>query len=246
METDAFLTANGECPICEKQVVFAASSVNLRDTFKCPSCRSIPRERALFSVIKTLYPSWRMLDIHESSPVRRGGSERLRNECKNYSFSHYDPSIPPGSIHPERKYRSENLEQLTFADKSFDIFITQDVFEHVFQPAFAAEEIARVLRPGGAHILTAPLVRQNNTSRRRCKRDDHNKIVHLLEPIYHGNPMSKDGSIVTIDWGFDILSYLAKYSGTPTMLFNCNDLSRGLSGPLLEVIVSLKTVVPDL
>ena len=28
--------------------------------------------------------------------------------------------------------RCENLEQLTFADRSFDVFITQDVMKHVF------------------------------------------------------------------------------------------------------------------
>jgi SAM-dependent methyltransferase len=243
---EMFLTVDGECPICEKPVIFTARGANLRDSFECPSCRSIPRERALFLVLKTLYPSWRTLYIHESSPIRRGASERLRKECKNYSFSQYDPTIPAGSIHPEQKHRSEDLEHLTFADETFDIVITQDVFEHIFQPALAAKEIARVIRPGGAHIMTTPLVRQNKPSQRRCKLGNHHEIINFLEPVYHGNPMSKDGSIVTVDWGFDILPYLAKYSGTPTMLFHYYDLARGLGGPLMEVIVSPKLVVPDL
>ncbi len=52
--------------------------------------------------------------------------------------------------------RSENIEDLTFADESIDIFVTQDVLEHVFHPDRAIAEIHRVLKPGGTHIFTAP------------------------------------------------------------------------------------------
>jgi hypothetical protein len=36
---------------------------------------------------------------------------------------------------------SEDLEALTFPDESFDLVITQDVFEHVLRPAKAFAEI---------------------------------------------------------------------------------------------------------
>jgi 2-polyprenyl-3-methyl-5-hydroxy-6-metoxy-1,4-benzoquinol methylase len=48
------------------------------------------------------------------------------------------------------------MSALTFADGTFDLIITQDVFEHVMQPAETFREIARVLKPGGAHIFTMP------------------------------------------------------------------------------------------
>jgi ubiquinone/menaquinone biosynthesis C-methylase UbiE len=52
--------------------------------------------------------------------------------------------------------RCENLEQLTFPDETFDIFITQDVFEHIFDIEKASNEIMRVLKAPGIHIFTAP------------------------------------------------------------------------------------------
>ncbi|MGQ0519368.1 class I SAM-dependent methyltransferase, partial [Bacillus sp. D-CC] len=50
--------------------------------------------------------------------------------------------------------RCENLEDMTFQNESFDLFITQDVFEHVMEPKKAFKEIERVLKPGGALLYT--------------------------------------------------------------------------------------------
>lgn len=50
-------------------------------------------------------------------------------------------------------YRCENLKQLTFVDETIDLHITQDVLEHVLRLGRAFAEIARTLKPGGAHIL---------------------------------------------------------------------------------------------
>jgi ubiquinone/menaquinone biosynthesis C-methylase UbiE len=45
-------------------------------------------------------------------------------------------------------------EAQSFPAESFDIVVTQDVFENLFAPDRAIKEIARTLRPGGAHIMT--------------------------------------------------------------------------------------------
>src|SRR5437667_12707765 len=58
----------GYCPICERQVYFEIEGAWLRDQYKCVNCQSIPRWRALMSVIAELYPKWREVESHESSP----------------------------------------------------------------------------------------------------------------------------------------------------------------------------------
>ncbi|MEL6977865.1 MAG: class I SAM-dependent methyltransferase, partial [Pseudomonadota bacterium] len=45
---------------------------------------------------------------------------------------------------------------LPFANESFDIAMMADVIEHLPAPAPALREIARVLRPGGAALITTP------------------------------------------------------------------------------------------
>src|SRR5205809_716690 len=61
----------GYCSICERQVYFEIEGPWLRDQYKCVNCQSIPRWRALMLVVAELYPKWRELKIHESSPGGR-------------------------------------------------------------------------------------------------------------------------------------------------------------------------------
>ena len=53
-------------------------------------------------------------------------------------------------------YVSDILE-IPVADASFDCILCTEVLEHVPEPIKAVHEIARILRPGGRLILTAPL-----------------------------------------------------------------------------------------
>ena len=69
--------------------------------------------------------------VHESSPFGAASDFLIKN-CEHYSSSHYFPEIQPGQI--KDGFRCENLEKLTFDDDTFDIFVTQDVFEHIMNP----------------------------------------------------------------------------------------------------------------
>lgn len=234
----AILESYGTCPVCKRETTFRSEHEWLRDHFVCVSCRSIPRERALMAVIESRYPHWRNLIIHESSPIARGASQRLESECSNYIPTQFFPDILPGSIH--KNQRCENLENMTFADESIDLHITQDVLEHVFNYAAVFREIARTLRPGGAHIFTVPLLNKHTPSRRRAAQSVSGQIEYFCDPIYHGNPVDAAGSLVTIDWGFDIGQYIFETSGLYTDFIQIDDLSRGIRADYIEVLVSRK------
>lgn len=232
--------SEGVCPICEKSVHFISNNEWLRDHFLCTNCGSIPRERALIHTIHTYYPGFRELMIHESSPSNRGASLKLQTECENYSSSYFYPDIDHGELHPEYKIQCQNLEDLTFEDASFDLFITQDVMEHVFDPEKAFSEIARVLKPGGAHIFTVPIINKSNTTECWAEKNNNNEIVYHHEPEYHGNPIDDDGALVTMHWGYDIADFIVKKSGTPTTIVMIDDLQLGIRAEYIEVLVSRK------
>ncbi|MFZ5830698.1 MAG: methyltransferase domain-containing protein [Planctomycetota bacterium] len=232
------LESAGHCTTCDRNVTFVARNAWLRDHFACSNCGSIPRERALMAVIESYFPNWRELVIHESSPGNRGASLRLRQQCAGYIPSQFFPGEAPGSV--VGGMRCENLEALALADESVDLHVTQDVMEHVFHPERAFREIARTLRAGGAHICTVPLVNKTRPSRRRARLLADGQIEHLEPAVYHGNPISEEGSLVTVDWGFDICRHIFDACGLFTQIVQIDDLSRGIRAEYIEVLVTLK------
>lgn len=236
---EAVLEVDGTCPTCDRETTFRADDPWLRDHLLCARCGSIPRERALMRVIETWFPNFRELDVHESSPLARGASAKLAAQCARYVASQWDASVPPGEIGPHG-YRSEDLERLTFADASFDLVVTQDVLEHVLDPERAFAEIARTLRPGGAHVFTVPLLHGRHPSVPCARRAPDGTIEHLREPQYHGNPMDPNGSLVTMRWGYDICELVLRSAGLYTTIVLIDDLRFGIRAELNEVLVSFK------
>ncbi|MBV5329425.1 MAG: methyltransferase domain-containing protein [Chlorobium sp.] len=234
------LVSHGHCSTCNQEVSFVAKNAWLRDHFLCSKCGSIPRERALMLVIEQFYPNWRDLIIHESSPGNRGASVRLAQECRSYIPSQFFNDQKLGSV--VNGMRCENLEALTFSDESIDLHISQDVIEHVFHPAKAFQEIARTLSAGGAHIFTVPLVNKMKGSRVRAKISKDGSIVHLEPPVYHGNPIDFQGSLVTVDWGYDIVKYIFDSTGLFSHMLYIDDLSKGIRAEYIEVLATVKPV----
>jgi SAM-dependent methyltransferase len=225
----------GYCPICEGRTLFFKEGVWLRDQLRCIRCNSIPRFRALIQVLQTQFPEWRSLKIHESSP---GGasSKKIAREANGYVGTHYFPDVELGTVH--NGFRCEDLERQTFPDASFDLVVTQDVFEHVLNPAKGFSEICRTLKPGGAHIFTVPWYPGQETFTRAVR--DGAGIRHLATPEFHGNPIDPGGSLVVTDWGSDLFETIDRAGPTTTTVNKLEDVSRGIEGKFLEVFISRK------
>ena len=226
----------GFCPICEHRSVFCMEGEWLRDQLKCARCRSIPRWCAIVRVLETFFPGCRQMAIHESSP---GGSSsaKLARECRGCVQTHWHPDVPAGSV--KDGYRSENLEQQTFPDASFDMVITQDVFEHVLNPARGFAEVARTLKPGGTHVFTVPWYYWKPTLVRAVRQPD-GTVRHLAEPDYHGNPIDAKGSLVVTEWGVDLADFVYRCAGLTTTAVHLHDRRQGIEGKFIEVFISRK------
>ena len=236
--TGFYFRQEGHCPCCQSKTAFVANDPWLRDSFRCANCGCIPRNRALLYVLEKYHPNWASLSIHESSPSGGGASARLRRGCSGYLASQYYPTRPFGTMVQE--FRNEDLENQTFGDASFDIVVTQDVLEHVHDPARVFREIARTLKPGGSHVCGVPLVNKHRPSQVWATRHQGGSPNFLHEPDYHENPVDPKGSPVTMHWGYDIVEFIKKATGLETTIEYVDDLSQGIRAEYIEVLVTRK------
>ncbi len=207
---DVFQTPH--CSICGSRAVQAPSEGNFREATVCRNCGALARTDALGRVMLSALAGeaerslaeWARrrprVKIHEFGFVG-GIAEVLRSEDW-FTVSEYFDDVPAGSAGCGG-IRCEDLTRLTFDDSSFDMVISQDVMEHVPDPASAFAETARVLRPGGRHIFTVPVDRRLGASVTRARLSG-GRVEHLLAPEYHGDPIRAEGALVFTDFGRDL------------------------------------------
>jgi SAM-dependent methyltransferase len=221
----------GHCLVCDHATLFVETG-SARHC-RCVRCHSLPRYRAVIYVLETTFPDWRNLAMHECGAFGPA-TGKFRQEATRFSSSRYMfPKVPLGEM--VGNVSCQDIERLTFADESFDLLITQDVLEHVLRPDRAVAEIARVLRPGGAHVFTMPIFHGRQTLVRVAPSDSG--IEYLLPPEYHGS------SLVIREWGDDFIEFVGEQSGLSTEVVPLHDRHLGLDenlGHPPEVFISRK------
>ena len=99
----------------------------------------------------------------------------------------------------------QDLEQLSFADNEFDIVVSSEVLEHVSDYNKCLKEIHRVLKEGGECYMTFPFVANSEKHTIRAYKNEKGNIIHLMQPEYHGDPLSSSGSFCFRYFGWQIL-----------------------------------------
>jgi SAM-dependent methyltransferase len=228
----------GFCPICQVNRYFKAEMNWYRDHLFCEGCGSVPRERALALVLERERPEWRSLKIHESSPVFRGISLKLKNEATHYLATQFFPDRPLGLVH--LGFQNENLEAQSFQDDTFDLVITLDVMEHVNRPDYVLQEVNRTLKPGGLYIFTVPTYKGKIENERRALYKDDGTIDYIAPAEYHGNPVDNSGALVTFHYGHDLIEEIFNWAGMNAEVVRFHDHQHGIIGDFTEVYIVRK------
>jgi SAM-dependent methyltransferase len=208
----------GLCSICATKGSFErGGQASVREAFACPACRASLRYRDQAASIldefgqgmdislTRLARSGRMDHLKIYEPALGGPFNKLFSGLPGYRQSYYWDGGVRGDIRSDVPF--EDLCNLSFADESFDLVITSDVFEHIIDPYAAFAEVARVLKVGGIHAFSIPTAwpfPEKSVTRIRIEDDE---IQHILPPRYH---RAGDGSpsLVITDFGADIIANL--------------------------------------
>ena len=141
----------------------------------------------------------RTLSIAEINSA--GNLHRYLARCPGLRYSEYgsrNPSVP-----------SEDLLDLTYSDSSFDVVITSDTLEHVSDINRALRETYRILKVGGTHVFSVPVVWDRPTRQRAAV--SNGQVEYLLPPSYHGAPSEgKSDFLVFYEFGSDFVETCAE------------------------------------
>lgn len=208
-------TLDGYCRVCDKPAAFLVDRLygaqefadswlpNWRERLVCEHCQLNNRQRAIFHAVKevvytrALPPTLYVME--QITPL-------FKVLCKQFSQvtgSEYLGEQVTGGMFVDG-IRHENVEALSFVTDSFDFILSNDVLEHVNSPIQAIREMFRVLKSKGEVFVSVPFFLNALYTVQRAKRE-RDSITHLQPPIYHGNPLSADGSLVFNDFGWDLL-----------------------------------------
>lgn len=184
---------------------------NWRERVVCPFCGMNNRQRLVAGLIREILnkddPSCRHVYFMEQvTPIFKWAEREFHNH--NIVGSEYLGSAYQGGT-VIRGVRHEDATNLNFESYSFDLVVSNDVFEHVPSSMKAFSECLRVLKPGGQMLMTIPFHSETDITVARAV-SDGGQIRFLLPAEYHGNPVSTSGSLVFTDFGWDLLEEIRK------------------------------------
>ncbi|MEM9301745.1 MAG: methyltransferase domain-containing protein [Pseudomonadota bacterium] len=209
---------SGVCSICGWTGVFDDCHRSPRESYRCGRCQASFRYRHQADALLHQYsrrgsaslaelvkePGFADLHVYEAGLI--GPFRRYFQALPHYVQSYFWDDIPRGG--DKDGVRSEDLEDMTFEDETFDLMITSDILEHVRHPLRAFAESFRILKRGGKHIFSIPVPWPWLEETRKRVDVSGPEDVFLLEPRYHGSPVDPQGSLVYNDFGVDLVGQL--------------------------------------
>ncbi|MBK8099622.1 MAG: class I SAM-dependent methyltransferase [Planctomycetes bacterium] len=227
----------GHCPLCDRPATFITKARHLRsgsrfassgfrDGMICSRCRLLGRHRKLLQLLDA-DPASRTTGIYLCEQRSRFHAVTSDRYPAVTGSEFLGPDIAPGSV--VGGIRHEDLQRLSFAAAQFGFVICSDVLEHVPDHRHALAEIHRVLRPRGTALLTVPFSTDADACTQRAVLED-GRIRHLLPPQMHHNPISRQGSLVYGDFGWELLDHCRAIGFTDVALVLYWSLTEGHLG----------------
>jgi SAM-dependent methyltransferase len=187
-------------------------AIDFREGLKCHVCELNARARVVadLALAHSVGPGLVVpYATEQTSPFYRWLKRRFPAAIGSEYFDSREHDRLQDYVHhligPEEQLRYEDATQLRLADDSVDIVVTSDVLEHIPDHDRALREFYRIIRPGGRLIVTVPFGWDRGESLRRARLRQDGSIEHLLEPEYHGDPMSDSGVLAFHSFGWDLL-----------------------------------------
>lgn len=181
---------------------------NWRETLTCACCGLHNRMRAAIQLIETELRPAPHADIYLTEQTTAVFAHLKRRYPNVIGSEFLGDEREPGWV-SAAGIRHEDITRLSFKRAAFDVILSFDVIEHLpdHQPALA--EFARILRPGGCLLLSAPFIADRAETLVRARLSENGQIHHLAPPEYHGDPLRSEGCLCYRHFGWDLLGEIS-------------------------------------
>jgi SAM-dependent methyltransferase len=238
------------CPVCGSLTLITEVGRSLRESCKCLRCKSTNRQRQIAYVVcgvvsriagSQVTSLSDVADLKDLVIYNTEAGRQIHNQLAgmpHYVCSEYfGETYASGDVVSGRMH--QDLMALSFDDKSIDLVISSDVFEHIPDPYRAHKEVYRVLKPGGVHVFTVPFYQTEFEDENRTITDIRGNTVFIKEPLYHGDPIRSGGALVHKIFSLEMLVKLRKI-GFRTTMYKIYKPSSGIFGPNALVFEAAK------
>jgi SAM-dependent methyltransferase len=207
-----------------------------REALSCSRTALNARMRAAVQFLQEELSAWREASVYITEAVTPM-FDYLKGRFPLLQGSEFLPGVPLGSV--RNGVRCEDLQILTFDDDSFDYILSFDVLEHVPNYRLAIAEMARVLRPGGQLLLTAPIIPESPVSHVRAEVGADGDIKHHLPPEYLGNALGPP-SLCFTSFGFDLVEDMRTFGFSEAYLQFYQNRELGYWGSPQPLVIANK------
>jgi O-antigen biosynthesis protein len=216
---DHELWMEGFCYVCKEKAnfrtTFQHASVgrdgrrvpNWREQLICEKCGLNNRLRASLQIFEERCQPLPTAAIYVTEQLTPLYAWISRNYTNVIGSEYLGNGVTRGATKGDN-IRNEDLTQLSFLDAQFDHILSFDVLEHVPDYQRALRECLRCLKPGGNLLFGVPFERSSEKNIVRAKVSSNGEVVHLLEPEYHGDPISPAGVLCFYHFGWELLDQL--------------------------------------
>lgn len=203
-------TLVGMCNVSGTSTQFSVQHSNLRETVVASASQSFNRQRQLVCAMSLAlfeHPNATLDEI--ASVVNAENLHLYTTEANGALFVQLQRLIRPElftcSEYFGSQYQSgelvngiqhQDLQRTSFADASFDIILSAEIFEHIPDALQAEREIVRLLKPGGIYCFTVPLNPYAEHDDVRAELDEAGNIIHHAAPEFHGDPVRPEEGIL--------------------------------------------------
>lgn len=216
------------------------ASDNLRESLVAGSINS--RMRAVLLCIENEFSRVSNRQRLLAAEAVTSFAKLLRGRFPNFVGTEYLPGEAERSALPDIEHL--DIQDMHFEDRSFDMFISGDVMEHIPQPERAIAEIYRILAPGGVTFSTFPFLSDHQETLVKATLGKDGAVNYHAEPEYHGNPVDiEGGSLVYSIPAWDVLDLYRQHGFEDVYMLGIFSVEHAIishDNPLVLVLAAHK------